>query len=151
VYVGNLPRESRARHELLASVSRERRTLIARVTLDLLPESLAGLHDMLGERSLAIVTAGYPSTTQVWRGTFSEVPDHILDQPSVESCILVISGSKDQPTRWDRDRLQTHVQAQLEKGLGTKEISRQAAIESGWPRREIYRLAVEIARLSAGE
>jgi hypothetical protein len=53
--------------------------------------------------------------------------------------------------RWDEERLRGEVQAQLDKGLGAKEVSQQLAAESGWPRRDVYRLAVEASRFRRGE
>jgi 16S rRNA (cytidine1402-2'-O)-methyltransferase len=151
VYLGDLPQESHARHELLASLSHERHTLIVRVAWDLLPEYLADLRATLGDRNLALLATDGPITRELWRGTASEIPDRILGQGSNGPCVLVVGGAAAQTARWDKDRLIAHIQAQLEQGLGTKEVSRQIAVESGWPRREIYRLAVEIARLSAGD
>ena len=66
-------------------------------------------------------------------------------------CVLVVGGSQAGTVRWQEDQLEAEIQARLKQGLGTKGLSRQLALESGWPRREIYRLAVEIAATGANE
>ncbi len=101
----------------------------------------------------------------LWRGTLGEVPLEDLGlrlEPSVlpepgrasgvsqaRSCagvVLVIGGAREQMTYWDETRLRAEIGASLAQGLGVRETSRHLAGESGWPRREVYRLAVDMAR-----
>jgi len=62
--------------------------------------------------------------------------------------ILVIGGASHQPARWTEDRLCAEIRARLDQGLDVRQTARQLAAESGWPRRAIYRLAVQAGQPS---
>jgi len=64
---------------------------------------------------------------------------------------LIVGGAPAEPARWEEERLRTEARRRLALGLGSKETSRQLAAESGWPRREVYRLAVDLNRLPGPE
>jgi 16S rRNA (cytidine1402-2'-O)-methyltransferase len=150
VYLGELPLQPPARHELLALVVDEPRTLVVMEWPDRLPDTLADLYDALGHRTVVVVAASQQEMGVVWRGTVGEAPAHLLDCPSQGPCVLVLSGARQETIRWEEDRLLAEVRACLARGLGAKEISQQLT-KSGWRRREIYRLATQVASFSPGE
>ncbi len=101
----------------------------------------------------------------VWRGSLGEVPledlglrsePSVLPEPgrapgtsqarSCASVVLVIGGAREPTIYWDEARLRAEIGACLAQGLGVRETSRHLASESGWPRREVYRLAVDMTR-----
>jgi 16S rRNA (cytidine1402-2'-O)-methyltransferase len=108
------------RHDLLRDMIGERRTLVLAVSPDQVDSLLAELRDILGERPLA-------------------------QRPGV----LVVGGAQDEPVRWDEARLRAEIHQALRRGLRVKETSQRLAEESGWPRREVYQLAVDLARSRA--
>jgi 16S rRNA (cytidine1402-2'-O)-methyltransferase len=146
VYLGQLPAESAACRDLLGRVAGERQTLIAQVSPAHLCEALIEFRRALGDRSLVVVTAAGQGVEAIWRGTLGEVSGRALTEVVQESCVLVVGGTRGRVARWEEPQLRAQVRACLEQGLGAKEISRQLAPQSGWPRREIYRLAVETAQ-----
>lgn len=146
VYLGELPRDPSARRDLLALVAGERRSLVAIEWPDRLPGTLVDLVEALGDRSLAVVAASDTGIDVIWRGALGEAPAHLPSPPGQALCTLVVGVAREKADRWDCERLRAEIRACLERELGTKEISRQLAAESGWPRREVYRLAVELAR-----
>jgi 16S rRNA (cytidine1402-2'-O)-methyltransferase len=148
VYLGELPHEPSARHDLLAPVAKERRTLVACSSYDRLAEILADLHGVLDDRPLALVASSSQGARETWRGTVGEAAAHVSGQPTEGPCILVIGGAREETTRWDEGQVRAQIQAQLDQGLGAKEISKHLTVESGWPRRQIYRMVVETARFS---
>jgi 16S rRNA (cytidine1402-2'-O)-methyltransferase len=150
-YLGELPRAPSARHDLLASAASERRTLVVRESPHLLAGTLVDLCAALGDRSLVVVTASEQGIEVIWRGTLGTASEHLVDPPTHRPLVLVIGGARERPIPWDEDRLQAEIGALLDQGLGVKEISQQLTGESGWPRREIYRRAVEAANLSTGK
>jgi 16S rRNA (cytidine1402-2'-O)-methyltransferase len=99
------------------------------------------MHDILGDRPMA-VTLSNQSPVTVWRGSIAEARDSLSGKPAGAELILVIGGARGTPEPWDEERLQAELLACLDQGLGAKEASRQLAAESGWPRRDIYRMAV---------
>lgn len=145
VYLGELGPEPGPDHELLNSLARERRTLVAMAAVEHLAGLLAGALQTLGDRPLVIVPASGPGPDKVWRGTISQataISDPV--EPALTGrCALVIGGAAKQVERWDEEVLRVEVQGLLEQGLGVKEVSQRLAAESGWARREVYRLALE--------
>ena len=154
VYLGELPEQSSACRALLAGVVDERRTLVILAPGPHLTELLAGLYAALGERPLAVVASPGPTapgwTDVIWRGALIDAPGAFSEATAgayraPDRCVLVIGGAREQAIRWDEDRLRVEIQALVTQGLGAKEISRRLGPDTGWSRREIYHLAVEIA------
>lgn len=146
VYLGTSPEESSARRDLLASVAAERRTLVVLENAQRLGDTMTDLGDALGNRPLVLVPASGQQTGRIWRGTIGEATEYPPVDPAEEPWVLIIGGAPERMTRWAEERLRSEIQVRLDHDLGTKEISRQLAAASGWPRREIYDLAVNIAQ-----
>lgn len=146
VFLGELSPQPTARRALLAAVAAERRTLVAVESPDRLPLTLADLSALLGDRRLAILT----EAGQTWRGAVGEALEHVTPSQLSGKSVLVISGACEAATRWDEDRLRAEIAAGLDQGFPAKELSRHLAASSGWPRREIYRFAVDQAQCTSG-
>jgi 16S rRNA (cytidine1402-2'-O)-methyltransferase len=129
----------------------ERRTIVVVASAPDLTDALLVLGDLPGERPLVAVAVSNGAASVIWRGVAARAPDHVQDWPARERYVLIVGGAREQVSRWDEDQLRSQVRARLALGLGVKEVSRQLAAESGWPRRAIYRLAVDIVRLLPGE
>ncbi len=151
VYLGGLPRQSSACRDLLASVADERRTLVVVEARDHISAALTDLHRVLGDRPLVVAAASEEGTEVLWRGSLGKVPGLLAARAEPGPYALVIGGASGKRIRWGEDRLRAEVETRLAQGLGAKEIGQQLAVESGWLRREIYRLAVEVAQSDAGE
>ena len=149
VYLGQLPGRSEARRALLASVAQQRRTLIALELPERLPDALLDLHQVLGDRPLVVAVPAF-GTGDLWRGTVGNALGEVTVHEGMESCTLVIGGARQVVDPWDERQLRTELQSGLRRGVPAKELSRQLARESGWPRREIYRLAVNLSKPLAG-
>ena len=146
VFLDQLPSEPLARCELLTSVADQRRSLVALESPARLSDTLSYLEEALGDRPLAVVATSDPGPEDIWRGTVGQAAIELLEERFGGLCTLVIGGAQEGAVCWDEDRLRAEVQACLDQGLGAKETSRQLASESGWPRRQIYHLAVEAIR-----
>jgi 16S rRNA (cytidine1402-2'-O)-methyltransferase len=142
VYLGQLPRGAAARRALLSSVAGERRTLVAVVPAKLLPDALADLAATLGDRPLVVAKSDC-RPGEIWRGTVGGACGQSWSQWSPGLCALVAGGAREEAVPWDEERLRAEIRTRLDDGYSAKEIGRLLAIESGCPRREIYRLAVE--------
>jgi 16S rRNA (cytidine1402-2'-O)-methyltransferase len=146
VHLGELPGDRTARRELLATVSAEHRSILALAPDALLTAALADLFDTLGDRPLALVASSLRGTEVVWRGSSEEAACELDEVTLPGTYVLVIGGAPDEVTRWDEVRLHSEIESRQAAGMGAKEISQQLARDSGWSRREIYRLSVELAR-----
>lgn len=148
VYLGELPAQAAARRRWLAPVSGEQRTLVA-LGAPPLAGVLADLHEVLGDRPLAIVPASSPDSRAAWHGSLAAAGDSDDLLPRDEVCALVIGGAPAEPERWDEQRLAAEIETRLAQGRRAKEISRQVAAASGWSRRQVYDLVVEITKSSS--
>jgi 16S rRNA (cytidine1402-2'-O)-methyltransferase len=145
LYLGELPQERPARRRLLAQVRTGQRSLVARSRPSLLPAALADLSNLLGDRPLALVASSARGTDLVWRGRLEAAGDELGELELPAACALVIGGAPDVAARWEEDRLRSEIWTRLLAGLGVKEISQQLAEDSGWSRRDVYRLSVELS------
>jgi 16S rRNA (cytidine1402-2'-O)-methyltransferase len=146
VYLGPLPQEQAARRELLARIRTELRSVVAFSPPALLPAALVDLFQMLGDRALAVVASSVRGAELVWRGRLVLAMAELGKDAAPGTCALVLGGAPDEAARWAEDRLCSEIRSRLVAGLGVKEISQQLAENSGWSRREIYSLSVELAR-----
>jgi len=76
LFLGFLPRRRKQRRQLLASVARERRTLVAFEAPHRLRASLADLKDVLGDRRIALARELTKMHEEVWRGSLSQALAH---------------------------------------------------------------------------
>ena len=105
-----------------------------------LRQSLADLHEALGDRQVAVCREMTKLYEEIFRGTLSEALDHFTE-PRGE-CTLVIEGASDveaaaaQEVSFDVDAELRQLRAQ---GLRAREAVRTVAQRSGLPHREVYR------------
>jgi 16S rRNA (cytidine1402-2'-O)-methyltransferase len=146
VYLGELPKEQAARRELLAAVRTEHRSIIVLSAPELLSALLADLFTVLGDRPLALVASSRQGAELAWRGGLEAAARESSELALPGNCALVLGGAPHEAARWKEDRLRSEIQSGLLAGLGVKEISQQLAEDSGWSRRDIYRLSVKVAK-----
>jgi len=150
VYLGWLPEDALRRRALLTRLSGERRTLIVLALPEHLSAILSDLRDALGVRPLVAVALNQ-RPERAWRGSVDEAMEHMPLEPSKSPYLLLVGGLQQEAAPWSEERLRAEIRARLERNLGTSEVSRQLASESGWPRRRIYRLTVEARRSRENE
>lgn len=143
VCLGYLPAQADERRELLAAVAGERRTLLILALPAHLPDTLACLYDALGDRPVAVVAVSGEGTGIAWRGRLDEAVGQWRARPDWLGCALVVGGARQPLVRWEEARLRAEIRARLEQGLSAREVGRQLSAASGWPRRDLYRLAMK--------
>jgi 16S rRNA (cytidine1402-2'-O)-methyltransferase len=145
VYLGFLPRHDGERRQLLASVARERRTLIAYEAPHRLLESLAALEATLGDRPAAVARELTKRHEQIFRGPLSAARAHFADKEILGEITLVIGGATAEAAApWDSARVRAEVAELVAGGVKRKEAARLVADLSGWPQRDVYRLAIDL-------
>lgn len=145
VWIGELSQQSGA-PSLLAGLGHDPRTIIALAPVSALVEVCAELHSSLGSRPLVVVVPSDLGARVIWRGILDDVPQSSALVAASARCVLIIGGSQETAPRWDETRLRADVETLRARGLGAREISQQLAERSGWPRRDIYRMVIEIGR-----
>ena len=144
VYLGFLPRTEAERRQLLASVARERRTLVAYEAPHRLLDALATVEAVLGDRPAAVARELTKVHEEIYRGPVSAARAHFASKEVLGEITLVIGGAPAEAAdRWDTGRVRAEVAEMVAGGVKRKDAARMVADLSGWPQRDVYRLAVD--------
>jgi 16S rRNA (cytidine1402-2'-O)-methyltransferase len=142
LYLGFLPRRRKERRQLLASLAGERCTLVAFEAPHRLRSSLADLKDVLGDRRITLARELTKMHEEVWRGSVSQALAHFEENPPRGEFTLVIEGSKEERVTWDEGRVKEALAELLAEGVGRKEAVKIVSELAGWPKREVYKVAL---------
>jgi len=143
LFLGFLPRRVLERGKLLRAVAGERRTLVAFEAPHRLQESLADLLAVLGNRPVAVCRELTKVHEEIWRGRIGEALQHFTSP--LGEFTLVIAGNQEPVTLPQNTEIRDRLTKYVYEGLSGKEAMRRLAKETGLPRREIYRLWLEVA------
>jgi len=138
LYLGYLPRKASERRKLLESASRQPYTLIFLETPHRLISALNDLHQMLGNRQVAIARELTKIHEEVFRGALDEALLHFQQKPPRGEFTLVVAGFLPTQENWSEERLNSVLNERLFSGESPTRLSAELASLSGWPRREIY-------------
>ena len=142
LYLGFLPRRRKQRRQLLASVAGERHTLVAFEAPHRLHASLADLKAVLGDRRIAIARELTKLHEEVWRGSVSQALAHFEENPPRGEFTLVIEGAKEERVTWDEGQVMEALAELLAEGIDRKEAVKVVSELAGWPKREVYKVAL---------
>ena len=146
VYLGFLPRRQGERRRLLSSLAGEKRTLVAFEAPHRLRKSLADLADVLGDRQIAVARELTKIYEEIWRGNLSQAREHFEHHPPRGEFTLVIAGAGDEAqAAWDEEQVRSTLAELLGQGLDKKEAIKRVAKAAHWPRRQVYKVAVDIS------
>jgi 16S rRNA (cytidine1402-2'-O)-methyltransferase len=144
VYLGFLPRRQGERRRFLESLVGEKRTLVAFEAPHRLIKSLADLAHVLGDRQIALARELTKIHEEVWRGSLSQALEHFERNPPRGEFTLVIAGARrEAQAMWDEEQVRSALAELLGEGLDKKEAIKRVAEAAHWPRRQVYKLAVD--------
>jgi 16S rRNA (cytidine1402-2'-O)-methyltransferase len=139
LYLGYLPRTAAQRNALLAEFVRERRTLVALEAPHRLVESLADIRAALGDRRIAVARELTKFHEEFVRGTATEVLDRFRATPPIGEITLVIAGAAEAP-KWTDAEVRAAIERGSGRGLPAGELAEEIAAQSGWNKRDVYKL-----------
>jgi 16S rRNA (cytidine1402-2'-O)-methyltransferase len=142
VYVGFLPRRAGERRKALESLRGERRTLILYEAPHRLLDTLSDILAALGDRPIAIARELTKVHEEIWRGTVSEALAHFTGHAPRGEFTLVIGGAAE-PQAWSEAQVRAALAQRLADGWSARDAASDVAARSGWPKRAVYRLALE--------
>jgi 16S rRNA (cytidine1402-2'-O)-methyltransferase len=146
VFIGFLPRKTGDRGRLLAANASDTRTLLCLESPHRLIESLQDIRRELGNRRIAVCRELTKLYEEIFRGSVEESITHFSASEVRGEITLVIEGrrAEDQAEVWDQTRIRHALADLIELGVERKEAAKQIAQQSGWERREVYKIATEI-------
>ena len=80
---------------------------------------------------------------EFWRGNVSGALEYFKSQPARGEFTLVVAGAEKSSSGWTTDEMKAAIRSGLEVGESPSRLSKRLAEESGWNKREIYRLIQE--------
>jgi len=141
LYLGFLPRKTSERRELVRRINNSPYTLIFLEAPHRLLDSLADLESILGARQIAVARELTKVHEEIWRGTIPAAREHFTQNEPRGEFTLVVAGKKVEVERWTEEKVVKAIISNLKLGESPTKFSAHLAAESGWSRREIYKLA----------
>lgn len=137
LFLGFLPRATRARQEALREVRDVPAALVLFEAPHRLVQSLEDMLEVLGDRQVAVCRELTKVHEEIWRGTVSGALARFrMEEPRGEFTLVV-----DRPRgvhRWDEEEVCRAVARLLAAGMERKAAFREVAALAGWSRREVY-------------
>ena len=143
LFLGFLPRRKGERQAILRSVSRLPYTLVLFEAPHRIQATLADMRDVLGDRPVAVAREATKLYEEVFRGSLSQAMEHFT-QPRGEFTLVVEGATATEaPSPQDAEEMLRNL---LGHGVTHREAREQVAADTGIPRREVYRLWLEMKK-----
>jgi 16S rRNA (cytidine1402-2'-O)-methyltransferase len=144
VFLGFLPRRRSARQKLLTQVRSELRTLVCFEAPHRLVAALGDILSICGDRQIVVASEMTKMFEEVWRGTVSASLAHYQKEPPRGEFTLVLAGAADDGEQaWAEARVRQALTESIRSGSSRRDAVVQVAKACGWPKREVYRLAMK--------
>jgi 16S rRNA (cytidine1402-2'-O)-methyltransferase len=144
LYLGYLPHKGGERRARLRQVENLPYTLIFLESPYRIVEALEDILSELGDRRICVAREMTKMFEEFWRGDVSGALEHFRSQPARGEFTLVVAGAEKAQDEWTESETVAAVKSGLEAGESPSRLSKRLAAESGWNKREIYRLIQEI-------
>jgi 16S rRNA (cytidine1402-2'-O)-methyltransferase len=138
VFVGFLSRKAGERRRALEEVKSDRRTLIFYEAPHRVRDTLEDMLAVLGSRPLCVARELTKVHEEIWRGSIADALRR-FGAEALGEFVLVVAGAPE-AERWDADRVQAALQAEIEHGTSASDGARKVAEMSGWNKRAVYAL-----------
>jgi 16S rRNA (cytidine1402-2'-O)-methyltransferase len=143
IFIGYLPRRAAERRLLLRDLKDQQRTLLFFEVPHRLLDSLQDMASIFGaERRLAVCRELTKLHEQIMRQTIGEALRAFSGQAPRGEFTLVVEGAP-APPLWSADQVRRALAGLLAQGSAPAEAAKQVARQSGWPRNQVYHLAMK--------
>ncbi len=144
LYLGYLPRRSSDRRELFEKIADLSYTLVFLESPHRLLGGLIDLESGLGDRQVAVARELTKVHEQIWRGTLkAAIAYFTANEPRGEFSLVVEGKSKEKKQLLSEYKVKTLIEFGLQSGESPSALAKRIAEESGWDRREIYKMATK--------
>lgn len=142
LFLGFLPRQSKARRETLQQVARQQATLVAYEAPHRLLAFLEDVIEVLGDRQLAVARELTKLYEEIWRGPASEARTYFAAGEVRGEITVIIAGVDPDTLVWDEVAVQKAMDELLAQGVRRKKAAANIAERAGWRARDVYDLSV---------
>lgn len=144
LYLGYLGRKASDRRRQLTDVQQLPYTLIFLETPHRLQAALGDLLLELGDRQITVARELTKMHEEIYRGTITEAAAHFEAKPPKGEITLVVGGAPDDASLWQFEQVQAALKEGLARGESPSSLAREISAQSGWKRREVYRIVTEM-------
>jgi len=145
LYLGYLPRKASDRRQFISSLENLPYTLIFLETPHRLVEALSDLQTVLGDRQVAVARELTKLHEEILRLPLSRARLHFDEHPPRGEFTLVLAGSHPGETeKWSEMHLLNSIHTALGQDEATTSMAARLATDSGWERREVYKLIFSV-------
>ncbi len=141
VFDGFLPAKKQERRARLRALSSETRTLVIYEAPHRLTETLNDLAEILGDREIVLAREVSKVHEEFLRGRLTEVAKQVAGREIKGELTLLIGGSRGQ-SEVSQEQIEKEIRKLKNDGLRVKEIAEILGEKYGYPKKEIYRLAL---------
>ncbi|WP_233353706.1 16S rRNA (cytidine(1402)-2'-O)-methyltransferase [Hellea balneolensis] len=142
MFAGFLPPKSAARRTALNDFISVQATLVFFESGPRIAACLKDMKDVLGEREVVLTRELTKRYEEARHGSFDSLIDSVkADAPRGELVLLV--GPPQISERWSEDEVVSALNVQI-GDLGVKRASAEIAAQCGWPKRDVYQLALKL-------
>ena len=141
VFEGFLPAKKQERRARLRALSSETGTLAIYEAPHRLTETLNDLVEILGDREIVLAREVSKVHEEFLRGRLTEVAKQVAGREIKGELTLLIGGSRGQ-SEVSQEQIDEEIRKLKDDGLRVKEIAEILGEKYGYPKKEIYRLAL---------
>jgi len=142
MFAGFLPPKSGARKTALEEFISVKATLILFETGPRIAACLKDMSSVLGERDVVLTRELTKRYEEARHGSFESLIDSVKAEPPRGELVLLVGPPKI-GDRWREDEVISALKTQMPE-LGVKRASAEIAAQCGWPKRDVYQLALRL-------
>lgn len=142
-FEGFLPKGKKEKKQRLAELKDEVRTMIFYEAPHRLVDFLEELIGAFGDREASVSRELTKKFEEHRRGTLSEIMKYYEEKGIRGEFVVIVRGSDENfieksQKKWDNITVAEHVSQYIKEGLDKKDAMKQAALDRGIPKREVY-------------
>ncbi len=145
LYLGYMPRKSGDRQQLLSRYEGFEHTILFLEAPHRLIQSLQTILAIWGDRQIAVARELTKLHEEIFRGRVSEAIAHFGDDAVRGEITLVVAGNR-ALIHYSKEEVRQALLESLDRGGSPAEIAARVSTFSGWPRRQLYQIILEIQR-----
>lgn len=144
LYIGFLPKKSKAVQDRLAELSTITQTIVLYESPYRLTDTLAGIIEVMGaDRRVCVAREVTKKFEEFYRGTAQQAFDYFTAENPRGEVTLMIAGASPADDTWDEKRVTKELQKLIDAGESLSRASKEIAKSSGWNKRDVYQLGIE--------
>ncbi|MFZ5354229.1 MAG: 16S rRNA (cytidine(1402)-2'-O)-methyltransferase [Bacillota bacterium] len=149
-FEGFLPTNNKERRERLKQLAQDTRTIILYEAPHRLIDTLEDLQEALGDRQISVSRELTKKFEETIRGSISGVMQVFENKGVKGEFVLVIEGITEKELidinmkKWDNITVEEHIKMYIEQGLEKKEAIKRVAEDRMLPKKEVYKISIDI-------